>query len=358
MLRLSRVPIPLGRPGRPSASTSRSDRSGPLGMVSFGRRVLVALGVCVFALVAFPVAAGALAHAGVPGVSTTATSAMTWWKAAILGTIEGLTEYLPVSSTGHLLVASNLLGLGDTKADQAAANTYAIAIQFGAIIAVAGVFWRRFAEMIKGLFGRSDAGRHLLIITLVAFAPAAVLGAVFNNTIEDKLFGSWPIIAAWIVGGVLILALERAGRIPRGHHEPADDTGRDPLLDITNRQALLIGFAQVLAMWPGTSRSLATILGALLVGVGMRAAVEFSFVLGFVTLTAASCFSLISDGSGLVDQFGVVDPLIGLGFAFVAAVLAIRWMIAYLERNSLAIFGWYRLGVAAVAIGLIGFGVL
>lgn len=312
----------------------------------------------IVALVAFPMAAGAVAHADVPGVSATATTAMTWWKAAILGTIEGLTEYLPVSSTGHLLVTSNLLGLGDTRADQAAANTYAIAIQFGAIIAVAGVFWRRFEAMIKGLFGRSESGRQLLIITLIGFAPAAVLGAIFDDAIEAKLFGPWPIVGAWIVGGALILVLERTGRIPHGHHEPDTDRGRDPLLDITNKQALLIGLAQVLAMWPGTSRSLATILGALLVGVGMRAAVEFSFVLGFVTLSAASFYSLISDGGGLIDQFGVVDPLIGLGFAFVAAVLAIRWMLSYLERNSLAIFGWYRLGVAAVAIALIGVGVL
>ncbi len=315
------------------------------------------LAICVLAVV-YANGAAAVTQGSVATLASSTETAMTWWKAALLGTIEGLTEYLPVSSTGHLLVTSRLLGLGDSKADQAAANTYAIAIQFGAIVAVAGVFWRRFLSMIQGLFGKSADGRHLLIITLIGFAPAAVLGALFNNAIEDTLFGPWPIIGAWIFGGALILVLERTGRIPRGRHETTADDQRDPLLDITTKQALLIGLAQVVAMWPGTSRSLATILGALLVGVGMRAAVEFSFVLGFVTLSAATFYSLASDGSTLVNQFGLVDPLIGLAFAFVAAVVAIRWMIAYLERNSLAIFGWYRFGVAALAIGLIGFGAL
>ena len=303
---------------------------------------------------------GAATRAGVGSVQDTAASAMTWWKAAILGTVEGLTEYVPVSSTGHLLVVSRLLGLGDSEADQAAANTYAIAIQFGAIVAVAGLFWRRFADMIAGLFGRSETGRHLLLITVIAFVPAAAVGFLFNDAIEERLFGPWPIVAAWLVGGVLILGLERAGLIPHGGSDTDTDadagsgggTRRDPLLAITYRQALLIGIAQIAALWPGTSRSLATILGALLVGVTMRAAVEFSFVLGFVTLSAATAYSLVSDGGGLVDQFGVIDPLVGLLFAFVSAVVAIRWLISYLEHNSLAVFGWYRIVVAALAAGL------
>ena len=139
-------------------------------------------------------------------------------------------------------------------------------------------------------------------------------------------------------------------------HRPVDT--HDPVLDITYHQALVIGLAQVAALWPGTSRSLATILGALLVGVGMAAAVEFSFILGFVTLTAATLYSLTTDGGQLVDQFGVIDPLIGLVFAFLAAVVAIKWMIRYLESNSLAIFGWYRLVVAGIAVALIAGGVL
>lgn len=334
---------------------------------------VVALTVAVsglFALWLAPGVAGAALRSAAGSAETTAASAMTWWKAAILGTVEGLTEYVPVSSTGHLLVVSDLLGLGESEADRAAANTYAIAIQFGAIIAVAGLFWRRFVAMFEGLFGRSETGRHLLVITVVAFVPAALVGFLFDDAIEERLFGPWPIVAAWLVGGVLILGLERAGWIPHGgadvDREVADSspaltaggTRRDPLLDITYRQALLIGIAQVAALWPGTSRSLATILGALLVGVGMRAAVEFSFVLGFVTLSAATFYSLASDGGAVFDQFGVLDPLIGLAFAFMSAVVAIRWMIAYLERNSLAVFGWYRIVVAVLGAGLVVAGII
>ncbi len=311
-----------------------------------------AIAVLMGLIIVRPDLAGALA--GQAGSTT--ESAMTAWKAALLGTIEGVTEYLPISSTGHLLVASDLLGLGTSEADIQAANTYAIAIQFGAILAVAGLFWKRFRDMLLGLFGRSDSGRHLLIVLVIAFAPAAVLGFLFDSLIEEWLFAPWPIVAAWFVGGVAILGLERGGYIPR-RDEPTTD-GNDPLLAITYRQAVIIGFAQTVAMWPGTSRSLMAILGALLVGVGMSAAVEFSFLLGFVTLSAASFYSLLKDGGTLVDQFGVVDPLIGLLFAFISAVLAIRWMIGYLQQHSLSIFGWYRIAAATVTGSLILAGVM
>lgn len=313
---------------------------------------LGALVAVVILVVLDPAAAGALAQQ----VESVAATAMTPWKAAILGLVEGVTEYLPISSTGHLLVASDLLGLGTTQADIDAANTYAIAIQFGAILAVAGLFWRRFREMLLGLVGRSADGRGLLVVLVVAFAPAAVLGFLFDDRIEDALFSPWPIVAAWFVGGLGILGLERAGLIPRSGD--SGDDGPDPLLGISVRQAVIIGLAQCVAMWPGTSRSLMAILGALLVGVGMKAAVEFSFLLGFVTLTAASGYSLLSDGGALVDQFGIVDPLIGLLVAFLSAVVAIKWMISYLEHRGLAIFGWYRLVAAGVAALLIVGGVM
>jgi undecaprenyl-diphosphatase len=296
--------------------------------------------------------AGALAaQAG-----STTGSAMTVWKAAVLGIVEGVTEYLPISSTGHLLVASDLLGLGTSDADVAAAKTYAIAIQFGAILAVAGLFWKRFRDMLLGLVGRSASGRHLLIVLVIAFAPAAVLGFLFDDKIEEVLFAPWPIIAAWLVGGIGILALEHFGMIPRRGEVPAE--GEDPLTQITYRQALVIGLVQTIAMWPGTSRSLMAILGALLVGVTMSAAVEFSFLLGFLTLSAASFYAVLTDGGALVDQFGIVDPLVGLLFAFVSAVLAIRWMVGYLQQHSLSIFGWYRIVAAALAASLLFAGVL
>ena len=134
--------------------------------------------------------------------------------------------------------------------------------------------------------------------------------------------------------------------------------GHNRLAAITYHQALIIGLAQCVALWPGTSRSLATILGALLVGVAMPVAVEFSFLLGFATLSAATGYKLVSDGGNLVDQFGVLNPLIGALFAFVSAVLAIKWLIAYLERHDLSIFAWYRFAVAGLTVALLAGGVI
>jgi undecaprenyl-diphosphatase len=300
-------------------------------------------------VVALPGVAGALGDA----TASSAEAALTWWKAAILGIVEGLTEYLPISSTGHLLVTARLLDLPHEKGSAGldAVNTYVVAIQLGAILAVVGVFRRRFVEMLQGLVGRNPEGRHLLVTLVIAFLPAAILGAALDSPIEDALFGPWPVVVAWIVGGVLILVLQRTGHIPDQRHITAGRTRT--LAAITYQQALIIGLAQCIALWPGTSRSLATIIGALLVGVAMPVAVEFSFLLGFATLTAATLFKLAKDGGTLVDQFGVVDPLIGAAFAFVAAVLAIRWLITYLSRHDLTIFAWYRFVVAAITIILL-----
>ncbi len=323
------------------------------------RAPVLGLVVAALVLATHPAGAANLARAA----ATTTEDLLTWWEAAILGVVEGLTEYLPISSTGHLLITARLLGLPDEKgsAGLEAVNTYVIAIQFGAIVAVAGLFWRRFADMLTGLVGRSPAGRRLLVNLVIAFLPAAVLGLAFDDAIEEALFGPWPIVLAWIGGGILILVLERTGRIPdRGipDAEPGSEEGGDALAAISNRQALVIGLAQCAALLPGTSRSLATILGALLVGVALPAAVEFSFLLGFATLSAATAYKLAADGGTLVEQFGVVDPLIGALFAFVSAVLAIKWLITYLERHDLSIFAWYRFVVAGLAIALIVGGVL
>ena len=327
---------------------------GPATGTAAGRRAwqaALALGLVATVLaVARPAGAAELVRAA----ASTAQAGLTWWKAAILGIVEGVTEFLPISSTGHLLVTEHILGL-DTGAYAKAADTYAIAIQFGAILAVAGLFWRRFVDMFDGLIGRFPAGRQLLVNLVVAFLPAAVVGFLFDDTIKAHLFGPWPVVAAWVVGGVLILVLDAKGLIPsRGEHTE----GRPPVFDITIKQAAIIGLAQCLSLWPGTSRSLVTILAALLVGVSMTAAVEFSFLLGFVTLSAATAFSLLKDGGDLVTTFGVVNPLIGAVFAFIAAVVAIRWMLTYLEQHSLDIFGWYRIGVSVLTVGLILGGVV
>ena len=317
------------------------------------------LGLCT-AVIAVALAIGAHPAGAtelVQTVGSSAGNALTWWRAAILGIVEGLTEYLPISSTGHLLIASRLLDLPSEQgsAGLEAVNTYVIAIQFGAILAVLGVFRRRFREMVAGLVGRDADGRHLLIALVIAFLPAAILGVALDKRIESTLFGPWPIVAAWIAGGILILALERTGRIPRGGDRREATSG---VLAITHHQAFLIGLAQCGALWPGTSRSLATIIGALLVGVAMPAAVEFSFLLGFATLSAATLYKLGKDGGTLVDEFGVVSPLIGAAFAFVAAVIAIRWLVRYLSKHDLTIFAWYRFVIAGGAIVLLSWGVI
>ena len=323
-----------------------------------GRRSLLvvlgaAAGLAVLA-VAHPAGAAALAR----GAADAGEELLSWWQAAILGIVEGITEYLPISSTGHLLVVSRLLGLPSEEgsAGLEAVNTYAIAIQFWAILAVVGLFWRRFVSMVAGLFGRDDGGRHLLVVLVIAFLPSAVVGFLFDDAIESALFGPWPVVVAWVIGGIVILVLERSGRIPDRGEKAAP--GTDPLLDITSRQALIIGLVQCLALWPGTSRSLTTILAALLIGVAVPAAVEFSFLLGFATLSAASFYKMAKDGGVLIEQFGVVTPLIGLLFAFISAVLAIKWLVGYLERHDLTIFAWWRFGAAAVAVGLLFAGVI
>jgi len=271
-------------------------------------------------------------------------------EAVVLGLVEGVTEFLPISSTGHLLVASRIMGLPDSGTAGDALKSYEIAIQFGAILAVLLLYRQRVGVMIEGLRGQSEQGRQLLTAVAIAFVPAAVVGLISEKLIKDVLFGVAPVVIAWIVGGVAVLELSRRGLVgPRG--------GRG-LLEITTRDALVIGGAQILALWPGTSRSLVTIVAALLLGLSMEAAVEFSFLLGFVTLGAATLYETAKDGKLMIDSFGVAIPLLGLVVAFAAAAASIKWMVGYLRRHDLAIFGWYRIGVAALAIVLVATGTI
>lgn len=266
---------------------------------------------------------------------------MTLLDALVLGIVEGITEYLPVSSTGHLLLAQRALGIQKTEA----ADAYAIAIQAGAIVAVLGLYRARVLQMARGVRGTDVAGRRLLAQLVVAFLPAAVLGLLLDDLIEEALFGLWPIVAAWAVGGVAIFVLK--GRV-----------GRRALEELDLRTAFLIGCAQCLAMWPGTSRSLATILGALLLGVSLPAAVEFSFLLGLVTLGAATAYSALKHGDEMLAAFGVAPLAVGFVAAAVSAAVAVKWLVAWLQSNGLALFAWWRLGLAAVVAALLLAGVL
>jgi undecaprenyl-diphosphatase len=279
------------------------------------------------------------------GVIAVVDTSLSVGHAVVLGLVEGITEYLPISSTGHLLVTSRILGLPHSGDAGNALKSYEIAIQSGAILAVLGLYRQRFVTMIEGVTGRSDEGRSLLIALLVAFVPAAIVGVIGDKVIKDLLFGVGPVIAAWAVGGVALLVLVNRGVLNR--HQ-----GRG-LESVTNRDALIIGAAQVIAMWPGTSRSMVTIVAALLLGFSMLAAIEFSFLLGVITLSAATAYSVVKDGKLMVDTFGLLTPFIGFAVALVAAWVTVRWMVTYLQKHSLAIFGWYRIGIAAVAAVLV-----
>jgi undecaprenyl-diphosphatase len=308
------------------------------------RRALVAFGLAVLVLIP----AGAFA-APLGAALQEADSELTPAKAVVLGLVEGVTEYLPVSSTGHLLVVQRLLDIGTTPETEDAADSYAIAIQAGAILAVLFLYFGRVRTMAEGVIGRNPDGRRILIALAVSFIPAAVIALAFEEPIKDNLLGPGPVIAAWIVGGLVILLV--ADRW-------SNHTGGTPIEQITLGQATIIGFVQVLAMWPGTSRSLVTILGALVVGLSLAAAVEYSFLLGLITLGAATGYETLQNGDLMIEAYGWVDPLIGLVVSFVAAALAVKWLVGYLQRHSLAIFGWYRLGVAAVAGVLLLTGVI
>lgn len=267
---------------------------------------------------------------------------MSLGEATLLGVIEGLTEYLPVSSTGHLTVTQRLLGITDTEAGRQAANAYAVIVQAGAIAAVGFLYRGQFREVVRSVVGSgSPQGRRLGVALVAGFVPAGVVGYLLGDVIKDRLFGIWPTVVAWVVGGIVLLCWSRYER-----------SGARSLASIGARDGLLIGCAQVLALWPGTSRSLVTILGALALRFALRAAVEFSFLLGFVTLGTATAYEALQSGSLVVDEFGWHAPILGFVTATVSAAAAVVWMLRYLERRGLSIFGWYRLGIAAIVTAL------
>ena len=278
---------------------------------------------------------------------------MDWWHAVILGLVEGLTEYLPVSSTGHLILMQRALGVPET----AASNAYAICIQAGAILAVLGLYWKHVTQIAAGWLGKVGVGAgnadgfRLGRNILVAFLPAAVFGMLFDDWIEQKLFGLWPIVGAWMAGGVAILVV--ALRRKRETRE----LGKT-LQELTWKMALGIGFLQCLAMWPGTSRSLVTIVGGVLVGLRLAAAVEFSFLLGVLTLCAATVYKARDAGPIMIEEYGWTPMIVGSLAAWISAVVAVKWMVTYLQEHGMAIFGYYRVVLAVVVAGAIAGGLL
>ena len=305
---------------------------------------LLPLSVCLLAAIAQSAPEGQPPNAERKLLTTT--------QAVVLGVVEGFTEYLPVSSTGHLLLTERIMGIGDgpdqsparREQTKEAVDAYTICIQAGAIIAVLWLYFGRIQQILRGLIGRDAAGRRLLFNVAAGFLPAAVLGLLFNKIIKSALFGPWPVVVAWLLGGLAILAVSWRNRA----RQQGPQSGR-LLDDMTWRMALIIGFAQCIAMWPGVSRSLVTIVGGLMVGLSMTAAVEYSFLLGVVTLGAATAYDTLKHGQLMLQTFDHYSLIIGVVVAFIAAVISVKWMVRYLSRHGLALFGYYRVGIAVAA---------
>lgn len=288
--------------------------------------------------------------------------------AIALGVVEGVTEFLPISSTGHLIVASRALGLeseqplagrdgqplwfrtpsakhpaGIPLTLKLAADTYSIVIQFGAIAAVAILYWRQLVSILMGLLGRDPAGRKLLINLLIAFLPAAIVGLLAKTWIDDHLFSVGAVIVALAAGSGLMIFAE--GWRLRNFKSPPTDNSLDRLAP---HQAAGIGLLQVLSLWPGTSRSMTTIVGGYFAGLEPKRAAEFSFLLGFVTLSAASLYKSYQGGAAMIQVFGWPHVLLGAVVASATAAASVRWLVGWLTRHGLKGFAYYRLALAAL----------
>jgi undecaprenyl-diphosphatase len=254
-------------------------------------------------------------------------------KAALLGIVEGLTEFLPISSTGHLILAGDLLGFNDEKG-----KVFEIVIQFAAILAVCWEYRAKLLAVARGLHREQTAQRFVFNLA-VAFLPAAVLGLLFASKIKQHLFAPVPVALAFIVGGLFILWAEK--RDHRITIEAVDDMGW--------KDALKVGCAQALALIPGTSRSGATIIGGLFFGLSRRAAAEFSFFLAIPTLFAATVYEIVkyrslfqAEDAGMFIAGGVAS--------FISAFLCVRWLLRYISHHDFTIFAWYRIAFGVVVL--------
>ena len=263
-----------------------------------------------------------------------------YWKALVLGIVEGLTEFLPISSTGHLILAGDLLGFNDEKG-----KIFELVIQTGAMLAVVWEYRHKFAAVLRGIV--SDPGAQRFVANLViAFMPAALLGLAFGKYIKAALFKPVPVAIAFIVGAFVILWAER-----RQHAVTVASVD-----DMTWKDALKVGCAQAFALIPGTSRSGATIIGGLLFGLSRKAATEFSFFLAVPTLVAAGGYDLYKN-RGLLDLQDAGYFAVGLVASFVSAFLCIRWLLRYIMRHDFTLFAWYRFvfGVVVLVTAYTGF---
>ena len=270
---------------------------------------------------------------------------MTILQSIILGLVEGLTEYLPVSSTGHLIITQYLLGLEKSEA----LDAYSVCIQVGAILAVLNLYFFRVGQMWQGICGKNPAGLRLIRNLLLGFLPAMIIGLILAKPIKAFLFNAETVVVTWALGGIAILLFVRHQR----RSGKGDGHTGTELEDMSCKAALTVGFMQCIAMCPGASRSLMTMLGGLIAGLSMAAAVEFSFLLGLVTLGAATVYDFTKFGADMVQEIGWGPMLVGTLVSWLSAIVAVKWMVNYLKKHGLSIFGWYRIAAAIVMLLLI-----
>lgn len=336
----------------------------------------------------------AITRSSAQTVPTAPVAELSAADAIVLGVVEGVSEFLPISSTGHLIIATHVLGLESEKqltdasghplwvkapaaerkvgrisaaknwalglvgvkpkvdhpegvplTVKSAAVTYNVVIQFGAIAAVALLYWSQLLSMARGAFGRDVAGQRLLINVFVAFVPAAAIGLLAHDWIDEH-FNTGAVIVAQALGAGLMLFAEYWRRRTFRVHAADDGLDRLPL-----HVAAGIGVMQVLSFWPGMSRSMTTIVGGYFAGLEPRRSAEFSFLLGFVTLTAASAYKGAQNGAAMIQVFGWTHVLLGCAVAAVTAAVCVRWLVGWLTRHGLAAFAYYRLALAAVLAG-------
>lgn len=256
-------------------------------------------------------------------------------KAIIMGIVEGLTEFLPVSSTGHLIVVGRLINF-----PEAISGTFEIFIQLGAILAVVVYFIHDLLDLLKRAI-RENSARRLLINIAIAFVPAAAIGFLFNRQIDELLFNPTMVALALIVGGIIMLIVEWKPRI-----------SKTVVIEQTSMaQAFGIGIAQIAALWPGMSRSASTLIGGMLLGLDRPTALRFSFYLSIPTITIASLFSLVRDPGSVSGEYLLVF-LVGLVVSFLVALVVIKFFLGYVARHDLKPFAWYRIAVGIVLIAL------
>ncbi len=255
-------------------------------------------------------------------------------KAAVMGIVEGLTEFLPISSTGHLILAGSLLGFDDDKA-----KVFDIAIQTGAIFAVILVYWQKIQSTIVAL-PRQPKARRLALNVLIGFLPAVVLGLLFGKAIKAHLFIPIVVASTFIIGGFIILWAEK---------RPPGAVRIEHVDDMTPWDALKVGLVQCFAMIPGTSRSGSTIIGGMLLGLSRQAATDYSFFLAIPTLIGASVYSLYKERA-LLSVADIPLFLVGLVFAFISAWLCVRWLLKYISTHNFVPFAWYRIAFGIVVL--------